>query len=538
MTESVIGAEVADGPPVLSIRNLSKTFGGTKALDGVSVDLVGGQVHGLVGENGSGKSTLIKTLSGFHLPEADSIIEVGGEPVPLPISAASLQRFGLRFVHQDLTLAATLTVAENLFVDELSTKPSWLLRDSQLRRRAADLLAPYGRELDPAAKVGTLPAADQAHLAIVRAVSGLRRRHATGRTEPGVLVLDEVTAFLPSAGRAQLFALIREIVAQGDSVLFVSHYLDEVMDLTSRITVLRDGKLVSTVATDEVSSDDLVELIIGRRIGSELTATRATDNDDRSAVVSVTGLSGRIVHGLDFSIREGEVLGVAGLLGSGFEEVPGLLFGAQPATEGRLHLGEQAFDVTAMTPALATERGIAFVPEDRHTEGAVGALSVEENLSLQVISGYQQGGLLRRRRLHRDAVALLDDYDIRPRDPRAKMADLSGGNQQKVIMAKWLTMQPSLLLLHEPTHGVDVGSREQILLRVRRAAGEGMAVLCASSDAEQLSQLCDRVLVLARGQVVAELSGHSLTKEAIAEASYLTAPVRTSDDTDDSPELS
>lgn len=538
MTKSIVGSEASLRAPALSIRNLSKSFGGTKALDGVSIDLVGGEVHGLVGENGSGKSTLIKTLSGFHLPEADSVIEAGGQSVPLPISAASLQRFGLRFVHQDLTLAPSLTVAENLFVGELSTEPSWLLRDSQLRRRAAEVLAPYGRELDPAAKVGTLTAADQAHLAIVRAVSGLRQRHAAEPGEPGVLVLDEVTAFLHSAGRAQLFALIREIVAQGDSVLFVSHYLDEVMELTSRITVLRDGKLVATVATHQVSSDELVQLIIGRRIGSELTETHGADIDDRPVVVAVRGLTGRVVRGLDLSIRKGEVLGVAGLLGSGFEEVPELLFGAQPAVAGRLQVGEHDLDLTAMTPSLATERGIAFVPEDRHSEGGVGALTVEENLSLQVISGYQSRGMLRRRRLKRDAVALLDDYDIRPRDPGAKMADLSGGNQQKVIVAKWLTTAPSLLLLHEPTHGVDVGSREQIMLRVRRAANEGMTVLCASSDAEQLSELCDRVLVLARGQVVAELPGRGLTKEAIAEASYLTAPVRTSDDTDDSPELS
>lgn len=538
MIVSAAGSAVADRQPVLSIRNLSKVFGGTRALDAVSLDIGAGEVHGLVGENGSGKSTLIKVLSGFHVPEPSSEIEVGGEPVPLPMSAAILQRLGLRFVHQDLTLAPTLTVAENLFVDELSTNPSWLLRDSRLRQRAAAQLVPYGRELDPAAKVGTLPAADQAHLAIVRAVSGLRRHHSAHQRQPGVLVLDEVTAFLPAAGRAQLFELIREIVAQGDSVLFVSHYLDEVLEITSRITVLRDGKLVSTVATGDVDSDGLVELIIGRRIGAELAGSRAGTVEAGTPVAAVSGLTGRAVTDLSFSIRAGEVLGVAGLIGSGFDEIPALLFGAEPATAGRLRLGERECDLATMTPPIAVENGIAFVPEDRHAAGGVGALTVEENLTMQVISGYQRQGLLRRRQLHRDSVALLDEYDVRPRDPRTKMANLSGGNQQKVIMAKWLTMQPSLLLLHEPTHGVDVGSREQILVRVRQAAGEGMAVLCASSDTEQLSELCDRVLVLARGQVVAELSGAALTKEAIVHASYLTAPARPSADPDDLPERS
>ncbi|TWP34058.1 sugar ABC transporter ATP-binding protein [Leekyejoonella antrihumi] len=523
---SAASAEALGQEPVLSVRNVSKEFGATRALDGVSFDLAAGEVHGLVGENGSGKSTLIKTLSGLHLPEPGSVIEVAGEQVPLPISAASLQRLGLRFVHQDLMLAPTLTVAENLFVNELSTEPSWLLRDSQLRRRAEAMLAPYGRELDPAAKVGTLAAADQAHLAIVRAVSGLRRHHALARAAPGVLVLDEVTAFLPSAGRAQLFELIHEIAAQGDSVVFVSHYLDEVLEITSRITVLRDGKLVSTVDTADVAGDDLVEMIIGRRIGTDLTDTHTDDVDGRPPVVTVSDLSGPVVRGLGFSIREGEVLGVAGLIGSGFEEIPALLFGAQQATTGRLQLGEQEFEMTSMTPSAATGRGIAFVPEDRAGAGAAGALTVEENLSLQVISRYQRRGLLHRSRLHHDAAALLDDYDIRPRDPGTKMANLSGGNQQKVIMAKWLATNPSLLLLHEPTHGVDVGSREQILLRIRKAAHDGMAVLCASSDTEQLSELCDRVLVLARGRVVAELPGHSLTKEAIAGAGYLTTPIK------------
>lgn len=530
-----VNSEVARRAPVLSIKNMSKIFGGTKALDGVTFDVRPAEVHGLVGENGSGKSTLIKILSGFHVPEAGSEIEVAGEPVALPMSAASLQRLGLRFVHQDLTLAPTLTVAENLFVDELSTRPSWLLRSSVLRRRAREQLAQFGRPLDPAARVASLSAADQAHLAIVRAVSGLREHHSAQRSRPGVLVLDEVTAFLPSAGRAQLFDLIGEIVAQGDSVLFVSHYLDEVLKITSQITVLRDGQLVSTMRTDEIDSGGLVEMIIGQRVGNGAlgspapTAAQATE---LAPAAVITGLTGKIVTGLDFSVRAGEVLGITGLMGSGFDEVLPLLFGAEAASSGRLRLGERDLELAAMTPAAATAEGIAFVPEDRHRAGSVGALTVEENLTLQVISRYQRGAL-RRSQLRRDTLALLDEFDVRPREPRAKMSSLSGGNQQKVIMAKWLAMEPSLLLLHEPTHGVDVGSREQILQRVREVAkNRNIAVLCASSDPEQLNDLCDRVLVLARGRVVAELTGRALTKDSIVESSYLTMPERVIADTE------
>lgn len=518
-------AEPADREPVLSIRDMSKSFGGTKALDGVTFDVRPGEVHGLVGENGSGKSTLIKVLSGFHVPEPGSAIEVSGREISLPLSAAQLQEMGLRFVHQDLGLAPTLTVAENLFVDELSTDPSWLLRSSVQRRRARDRLAPFGRPLDPSAKVGALSAADQAHVAIVRAIAQLRQHRSVASSCPGILVLDEVTAFLPSAGRAQLFELIREVVAQGDSVLFVSHYLDEVLDISSRISILRDGRLVSTVDTTAVDSDGLVELIVGRPISGGLASSQSGSVGDDGvgrAVAVVSGLTGRLIKELDFVVHDGEVLGVTGLLGSGFEELAALLFGAEPASSGRLQLRDNELDLAGLNPQRATAAGIAFVPEDRHGAGGAGSLSVEENLTLRILPGYEKRGTLSRRRLNRAAAALLEDYDVRPRDPKVPMSTLSGGNQQKVILAKWLAMEPSLLLLHEPTHGVDVGARDQIMRRIRAAAKDGMAVVCASSDPEQLSELCDRVLVLARGRVVAELAGQGLDKNTIVERSYQT----------------
>lgn len=528
-----------DHGPVLSIRNLSKSFGGTRALDQVSFDVGRGEVHGLVGENGSGKSTLIKVLSGFHTPEPGSEVTVAGRPASLPLSTVQLQDMGLRFVHQDLALVPTLTVTENLFVDELSTRPSWLLRASVQRRRARDELAPFGRPLDPAAKVGSLSAADQAHLAIVRAISELRQHRTMTDSQPGVLVLDEVTAFLPAASRAQLFQLIRDVVAQGDSVLFVSHYLDEVLEITSNITVLRDGKLVRTLPTAQITVDGLVELVIGRALLRTPTGSSPVDpappdaeaapsvathgvTDLNSVVVS--GLTGDLVQNLDLVIHDGEIVGVTGLLGSGFEEVPALLFGAQRARSGRMRLQGRDVDLTTLDPRRATMAGMAFVPEDRNGAGGVGSLDVEENLTLQILDRYRTGSTLSHRRLRRATTELLEEYDVRPRNPRAKMAELSGGNQQKVILAKWLSTNPSLLLLHEPTHGVDVGSREQLLLRIRAAARSGVAVLCASSDPEQLSELCDRVLILVRGGVVAELSGGELTKDLIVERSYQAAP--------------
>ncbi len=507
---------------VLSIRGISKSFGGTRALDSISLDVARGEVHGLVGENGSGKSTLIKVLAGFHTPEPGAHIEIAGTAVSLPLSAAQLQGLGVRFVHQDLGLVPSLTVAENLFIDDLTVGSSWLLRRAAEQRRAREVLAPFGRPLDPSARLGSLSAADQAHVAIVRAVFQLRRRHADRGHQPGLLVLDEVTAFLPIAGRDQLFALIEEIVAQGDSVLFVSHYLDEVLETTSRVSVLRDGSLVSTVDTSSLDSDRLVEMIIGRALRGEASAARSAGSDG-GEVASVSGLSGQLVEDLDFSVHRDEVLGVTGLLGSGFEEIPALLFGAIAAGKGELRVGDVALDLATLTPGRATAAGVAFVPEERDSAGAVGSLTVAENLTLQVLPRYSTAKTLNRRRLLRETCVLLEDYDVRPRDPRAKLSTLSGGNQQKVVLAKWLATRPSLLLLHEPTHGVDVGSRQDILQRIRAVARDGVGVVCASSDPEQLSELCDRVLIFARGRVVAELAGDDLHKDAIIESCYSTA---------------
>jgi ribose transport system ATP-binding protein len=508
------------GRSLLSIRNLSKVFGGTQALAGVNLEVAAGEVHGLVGENGSGKSTLIKILCGYHPPEPGADISIGGQRVSLPLPAGQLSQMGMRFVHQDLGLVPTLSVAENLFVDELTAQKSRrVTRRSAEVRRARGVLAPFGRDIDPCLKVGALPPADQAHVAVVRAVSQLRQRRATGESAPGLLVLDEVTAFLPSEGRAQLFELIREIVAGGDSVLFVSHYLDEVLEITSRVSVLRDGHLVDTVDTSALDSERLVELIIGRTLRGELGARHSPAADDgRSA--TVTGLVGSSLQSIDFDIRRGEILGVTGLLGSGFEEIPSLLFGAKRANHGRLHFAGRTVDLRTLTPARARHFGIALVPGDRASAGAVGALTVAENLTLQVMDHHSWAGILQRRDLQRHTVAALEEYDVRPRNPKAKLATLSGGNQQKVILAKWLSTEPDLLLLDEPTLGVDVGSREDILVRIRAVARGGVAVLCASNDPEQLSELCDRVLIFARGQLVAELVGDDLNKDAITDACY------------------
>ncbi|MGH9104359.1 MAG: sugar ABC transporter ATP-binding protein [Acidimicrobiales bacterium] len=508
--------------PVLAVRDVSVSFGGTRALDHVNLEVLPGEIHGLVGQNGSGKSTLIKVLSGYHTPEPGASVHLAGEDVTLPLSPEHVQRYGMRFVHQDLGLSPQISVLENLTVHELATRRVGFINWRRERDQARAVFEPFGRPIDVTAAVRDLSPPDQAHVAIVRAVDRLRRRRASSGWSPGVLVLDEVTAFLSRDGREQLWQLARDIVGYGDSVLFVSHYLDEVLGFTDRVTVLRDGRLVATVPSSQLDNDKLIELIIGR----SLAPGKAVAPEEQMAApvggdVEVADLAGALVRGVGFTARTGEVLGLTGLLGSGFEEVNGLLFGALPASSGRLLLGGRPLDVPAMTPGRAIEAGIAYVPEDRGRDGGVAALTVAENVTLQILERYQSGPrALRRIRMMRDVRAVLEDFDVRPRRPGAKLADLSGGNQQKVIMAKWLMARPRLLLMHEPTHGIDVGARAQILERVREEAAKGIVVLWASSDPKELADGCDRVLVFGRGRVTAELTGEDVNKDAITEHCY------------------
>jgi ribose transport system ATP-binding protein len=507
------GGVVEERPPALVARGISKSFGGTRALADVGLTVHAGEVHGLLGENGSGKSTLIRILAGYHAPDSGGELEVAGRPVALPLRPGEPRRLGLSFVHQDLGLIPSLSVLENLRLCELAVGSGLRISWSSERRRAREAFARYGLELDPRLRVADLEPVERALLAIVRAAEEMR---ASG----GLLVLDEPTAFLPRTETEQLLSLVRELAASGDSVLFVSHDLEEVESVTDRVTVLRDGRSVNTVSTREVATQDLVELIVGRRLGTRRPARREPLGEQ--ATVSVAELSGESVRGVSFDFRQGEVLGLTGLAGSGFEEVLPLLCGARSASGGRLVLAGRSHDVTKLTPDSALRGGIALLPGDRHRDGGVGSLSVADNVTLPVVDRYAARGRLRRTRLLRDAGALLAKFDVRPRDPKLPYEALSGGNQQKALIAKWLSTTPRLLLLDEPTRGVDVGARLQIFALIREAAAAGASVLCASSDYEQLSEICDRVLVFSGGTVVSRLAGDDLAKERIAEACYRT----------------
>jgi ribose transport system ATP-binding protein len=506
--------------PVVALRHISKTFGGVRALHDVDLTIRRGEVHGLLGENGSGKSTLIKILSGFHAPDGGGELEINGRSVSLPLRPGQFRKLGMSFVHQDLGLIPALSVVENLFVGDLTSRRSWRLSRTRDRRRARDIFESFGLELDPRVKVSELRPTDRALLAVVRALEEIRANVADGTSEYGLLVLDEPTVFLPTSDRDDLFTIVREIAATRASILFVSHDLDEILENTDRVTVLRDGRVRGTVDTARASDSVLVEMIIGRRLDA---LPIAREERAGGKAISITGLSGRYARDVSLTVHEGEVVGLTGLLGSGFEAIPYYVFGARAASAGRLEVDGKAYDLRDMSPSLALEAGVALIPADRQRDGSIGSLSLGDNVTVRVLQKYQSLGVLNRSRMRSDARELLKQFDVRPPDPRLKYQSLSGGNQQKAMLAKWLQTNPALLLLHEPTQGVDVGARQQIHQLTRKASADGAAVIWISADYEQLAAICDRVVVFGRGRVARELTGDQITKERIAEQCYRVA---------------
>ena len=507
----------AGGVPTLALRGLSKHFGGERALSGVDLTVWPGEVHGLLGQNGSGKSTLIKVLAGLHAPEPGAELHMNGRPVRLPMGAGAFREHGLSFVHQHLALIPSLSVAENLFAGRYAARHDLWLSGAAERRAALDVLRPFEIDLDPDATVDTLTPVERALLAIVRAVQELPRQP-DGGYRSGLLILDEPTPFLPRHDVNALFQLVRSVVGQGAGVIFVSHDVDEVLAITDRATILRDGRVVASLVTREASKADFVEGIIGRK----LTATRRTAAPASAAppILRVDAATGRRCRDINLDVFPGEIVGLTGLVGSGYDELPYLLYGAAGAVRGDFTLNGRRGALRGLTPSAALKLGMVLIPGDRAGHGVVPDLSVLDNLTLPLLEGTWRGWKIDWPGLRGAARTLLGAFQVKPQDPDVPVGNLSGGNQQKVVLAKWFQTQPRLILLDEPTQGVDVGAREEVYAAVRQAAAQGAGVLCASSDYEQLASLCRRVVVFRHGEVAHELHGDDLSKDAIARHCY------------------
>jgi ribose transport system ATP-binding protein len=489
----------------LTVTDMSKNFGGQLALDRVSLSIEPGEIRALVGQNGCGKSTLIKILAGFHEPDDGGSVEVDGEPLAFANGAAS-EAAGLRFVHQDLGLVGSLDTVDNLAMGLGYPSYRGRIRWSAERKTAREALESLGYHVDVRRPVASLAVSERTAVAVARAL-------ANRGSEPKLLVLDEPTANLPAAEAERLYQLIRRVSSTGLAVMFVSHHVDEVFELAQTVTVLRDGRHVVTRPVDGLTEPGLIELVIGRTLDDFTHDSGVAERD--KVVLGVTGLTGAGVRSVDLQVHAGEIVGVAGITGSGRDELASLLFG------GHTRTGEVLVDGVTLPgsrPDLSMEVGMGLVPADRHANAAFMTATLRENVTLVDPRRHMRGGFLRQRSERSDVAVWLEKFDVRPNNTEFRMSELSGGNQQKVVLARWLRNEPKILVLDEPTQGVDVGAKADIHAMLDAAAAQGTAVLIVSTDHEELVRLCHRVLVLRKGRVVAQLSGPALHTDAVTAA--------------------
>lgn len=500
-TELTTNEKVCSQVPALELGPLSKTFGSQTVLHDVSLSLDAGEVHALLGQNGSGKSTLIKVLAGYHRPDSNCVAKVFDTTFELGEPRA-VRKSGVRIVHQDLGLVDDLDLIDNLALGQHYHSRRWLSESAECRA-ARQLLDKLGIEIDPRTLIRDLSPADRTMVAVARAMRD-------GVDEARLLVLDEVTAALTEKEAATVFRRVRRLREHGGTVLYVTHRLEEVFAIADRVTVLRDGRNVATVATSSLDHPSLVELIVGRPVED----LYPPPPKPRTAVVlNVRSLTGPVTRDVSLQVHRGEVVGVAGVTGSGREELPHLLFGSTTATSGTVELEGDL--LTDRSPADSIAAGIALIPADRKRLGSTPDMTLQENLTLPRIPYRRFARWLSIRSERTETYDWLCKFEVTPLRPSAKMSELSGGNQQKVVLARWFRTKPKVLVLDEPTQGVDVGAKATIYTTLASSAQSGLSVLAFSSDLEELAAICDRVLVMRNGRIATQLTGEQITVENI-----------------------
>ena len=500
----------------LQLTNLRKNFGGVAALRGVDFTARGGEVHALLGQNGSGKSTLVKILTGIYDPEPGASLQIWGRDVSMPLTSA--HEHGIAVIHQDLGLVESMSVLENMGVASgYGARLFSPLSMARERRISTELLAELGLTISPDTLIADLPPASRATVAIARAMRMLREY-----SDRLVFVLDEPTAYLSAEESDLVVRLMRTVADAGNAVVFISHRLHEVATVADRVTVLRDGLVVDSFERADLDSHRIIQAMLGKRL--DWAYPDRPPLPTAEPALTVSGLVGARVAGIDFAIRPGEVVGFAGLVGMGHEEVPELLAGAAKAVAGSIVLAGK--DITQAPIAQRIEAGVSLVPGNRQRDGLWLDVTAFENLALlkdtqrPALTMRGAGGDIER------AGSMMRAFGVRPPDPKARADQFSGGNQQKIVLAKWMSDQVSVLLLDEPTQGIDAGAKFDVLQAVCDAAGRGAMVLIASGDYEQLAQICHRVIVMRFGKVIAELSGDQLTETETAHTAQA-APVAT-----------
>ncbi len=496
-------------PPLIELRGIAKRYGGVQALADVSVAVQPGTVHGLVGENGAGKSTLVKILTGAVHPDAGEI-RVLGRPQRIADPLAA-HRLGIVAMYQEPTVFPDLTVAENVFAGRYPRGVLGTVDWRAMRREAGRILAELGVDFGADAPVRGLSVADRQLLEIAKALSSRAR----------LLIMDEPTAALSPHEVDTLFATVRRLRGRGVAVIFISHRLEEVTAIADVVTVLRDGRHVATRPARELAHGELVRLMVGRSLEALFPKQETAVGDP---LLVAEGLSRRGVFAdVSFQLRRGEIVGLAGFVGAGRSEIARSLFGIDPLDAGRVWIEGRPF--RPRSPRAALRRGLAYLPEDRLAQGLVQQMSVRENVSLAVLPSLTPGGILRPRREQTLARRFMDRLRIKATSPSQPVRSLSGGNQQKVVLSKWLAAEPKVLILDEPTHGVDVATKADVHRAISQLAAEGLAILLISSELPELLAMSDRILVMREGRLVAELQRREATQERVIRAAAGVAEV-------------
>ncbi|GAB2845847.1 sugar ABC transporter ATP-binding protein [Microbacterium insulae] len=491
-----------DLPVVVALRGAVKTFGPVVALSDGSIELRAGEIHALVGENGAGKSTLVKILAGVHQPDAGEFL-VAGQSVAFKTVAES-KAAGISVIYQEPTLFPDLTVAENIFVGRQPHNRLGLVSRSRMRQQAHSLFERLGVVIDPDRSAEGLSIADQQIIEIAKAIS----------IDARVLVMDEPTAALSGAEVDRLFGVARALRDNGAAILFISHRFEEVFSLADAITVMRDGRYISTHRTSETDAGSIVREMVGRDIGALFPKAPA---DIGAPVLEVRGLTrAGVFSNIDLTVRAGEIVGLSGLVGAGRTEVARAIFGIDPYDSGEVRVGGSL--LSRGKPRRAILAGIGFVPEDRRKQGLVMDLSVMRNIALTLRNSLSRLGIIPPRAERAAAAEWAQRLQVKAGSPLIAVSTLSGGNQQKVVLAKWLATEPSLLIVDEPTRGIDVGTKSEVHRLLSELAGRGIAILMISSELPEILGMSDRVLVMSEGRITANLDRADASPEAIMHA--------------------
>jgi len=483
--------------PILELQNITKRFPGVTALDDVSVAIYPGEVHALLGENGAGKSTLMNIVGGIYRPDGGQIL-LDGAPVRFRSPEDSIDA-GIAFIHQELSLVPALSVAENLFLGHLSRRRMTRLVDwERVFSDARAVLQRNALDLDPHIPVRELSTGLQQQVEIARALA----------LNPKVVIMDEPTSALSEHEVGILLQTIRRLASEGIAIIFISHHMDEVRQIADRLTVLRDGKHILTKLLKAVTSEELAEAMLGHALETQMVRPSST----QTPALTVRGFSSvGAFADIDFHVYQGEIVGIAGLLGAGKTELLRAVFGADRPDSGELLIDDQP--VTIQSPRDAIRHGIFLVPEDRRHDGLVGVMSVAENITLPYLSRVSRAGFLNKRQM----AGLVDDYiqrlSVRTPNRDQKLMNLSGGNQQKVILARWLSMEPRILLMDQPTRGIDIGAKEEIYQLMYNLAQSGVAIVFVGTEIPELLRICNRIYVMRSGKMVAELEGAQCTEQ-------------------------